>query len=158
LTADEEALLAVGSVAGMEFSAAIAPAGGISTGDAERLCEGLALCGQFLRVTGLVEWPDGTVAGRDAFIHALYRNVLDAGVARGRRAGLHLRTGELLERSYGRQSGEIAGELALHFEHGRDVDRAVQYRREAGQHALQRHGYREAAEHATRGLELLKAR
>src|SRR5262245_34943299 len=60
LTADEQALLAVASVAGVEFSAAVAPAGGIATQEAERLSEGLALRRQFLRATGLVEWPDGT--------------------------------------------------------------------------------------------------
>ena len=156
LTADEQALLAAASVAGVEFSAAVGPAGGIATREAERLCEALALRRQFLRATGIVEWPDGTVAGRYAFIHALYRNVLYARVSLGHRVGLHLRTGELLEHSYGRQSGEIAGELAMHFEHGRDFQRAVEYRRQAGEHALRRHGYREAAEHATRGLESLK--
>jgi hypothetical protein len=93
LSADEQALLAVASVAGAAFSAAIAPAAGIATEDAERLCEGLALRGQFLRATGLVEWPDGTVAGRYAFIHALYRHVLYQRVSHGHRVGLHLRIG-----------------------------------------------------------------
>src|SRR5262249_40765151 len=157
LTADEQALLAVASVAGVEFSAAVAPAGGIATREAERLCEGLALRRQLLRATVLAEWPDGTVAGRYAFVHALYRNVLYARVPLGHRVGLHSRTGELLGRTYGRRSGEIAGELAMHFEHGRDFERAVKYRRQAGEHALRRHGYREAAEHASRGLESLKA-
>jgi DNA-binding winged helix-turn-helix (wHTH) protein/predicted ATPase len=157
LTADEQALLAVASVAGAEFSAAVAPVDGIVTRDAERLCEGLARRGHFLRATGLAEWPDATIAGRYAFIHALYRDVLYRRLYLGQRVGLHLRTGELLERSYGRQAGEIAGELAMHFEHGRDFERAVQYRRQAGEQALRRHGYHEAAEHATRALELLKA-
>src|SRR4029453_16711079 len=51
----------------------------------------------------------------------------------------------------------IAGELAMHFEHGKDFDRAAQYHHQAGEHALQQHGYREAIEHATRGLGSLKA-
>src|SRR5262249_49073142 len=57
----------------------------------------------------------------------------------------------------GRQAGEIAGELAMHFEHGRDLERAVRYRRLAAEHALRRHGYQEAAEHATRALDSLTA-
>src|SRR4030095_993246 len=52
---------------------------------------------------------------------------------------------------------EIAGELAMHFEHGKDFDRAARYHHQAGEHALQQHGYPEAIEHATRGLQSLKA-
>ena len=156
LTAEEQALLQVASVAGAEFSAALAAAGGIATPNAERLCEGLARRGHFLRAAGLVEWPDGTVAGRYAFIHALYRHVLYERVSVAERVGLHLRIGDLLERAHGREAGDIAGELAMHFEHGRDVDRAVRYRRHAGEQAIRRHGYREAAEHAARALESLE--
>ena len=57
----------------------------------------------------------------------------------------------------GQSTGEIAGELAMHFERGRDFERALQYRRQAGEHALRQHGYREAATHATRALDLLRA-
>jgi hypothetical protein len=51
--------------------------------------------------------------------------------------------------------GEIAAELAVHFERGRDITRAARYRGLAGEQALRHHGYREAAEHAARGLEAL---
>ncbi len=155
LTAVEQAMLAVASVAGAEFSAAVAAAEGIDPEEGERRCEELARRGQFLRRAGVAEWPDGTVAWRYAFIHALYRNVLYGRVPVGHRVGLHLRTGECLERGYGRRAGEIAGELAMHFEHGRDVERAARYRRQAGEQALGRHGYREAADHVTRALDLL---
>ena len=105
LTADEQAMLAVASVAGAEFSAAVAGAGGI---DAQTGSSGARRSpgdGQFLRATGVAEWPDGTVAGRYAFIHALYQQVLYARIAVGERAGLHLRTGEWLERAYGAARG-----------------------------------------------------
>jgi predicted ATPase len=157
LTADERAMLAVASVAGAEFSAAVAGADGIDAQDAELRCEALARRGQFLRGTGVAEWPDGTVAGRYAFIHALYQQVLYARVSIGERVGLHLRTGERLERGYGPRAGEIAGELATHFEHGRDLERAARYRRQAAEHALGQHAYREAADHASRALATLRA-
>ena len=64
----------------------------------ELRCEALARRGQFLRAAGIAEWPDGTVAGRYAFIHALYQQVLYGRVSIGERVGLHLRTGECLER------------------------------------------------------------
>jgi predicted ATPase len=70
---------------------------------------------------------------------------------------LHLRTAERLEGGYGARAGEIAVELAVHFEHGRDFERAVRYRRQAGEHALHQHAYGEAADHATRALDLLRS-
>jgi predicted ATPase len=157
LTPREQAMLAIGSVAGAEFSAALAAADQIDSHDGEECCATLARRGQFLRAIGVTEWPDGTLAGRYAFIHALYRNVLYGRVSIGRRVGLHLRIGALLERSYGQRAGEIAGELAMHFEQSRDLERAVRYRSQAADASLRQHGYREAADHARRALELLEA-
>ena len=156
LTADEQAVLVAASVAGAEFSAAIAVTAGVDPQHGELRCEALARRGQFLRRVGIAEWPDGTVAGRYAFIHALYQQVLYGRVSIGERVRLHLRTAERLERGYGERSGEIAGELAVHFEHGRDFERATRYRRHAGEHALRQHAYREAADHATRALDSLR--
>jgi predicted ATPase/DNA-binding winged helix-turn-helix (wHTH) protein len=155
LAADEQAVLAVASVAGAEFSAGIVDAGGIDAHTAELVCETLARRGQFLRAAGVAEWPDGTVAGRYAFIHALYQQALYARVPMGERVALHRSTGERLERGYGARAGDIAGELAMHFEQGRDAERAVRYRRHAGEHALGQHAYREAADHAKRALTAL---
>jgi predicted ATPase/DNA-binding winged helix-turn-helix (wHTH) protein len=155
LTADEQAALVAASVAGVEFSAALAVAAEIDPQQGELRYETLARRGQFLRRVGIAEWPDGTVAGRYAFIHALYQQVLYGRVSVGERVGLHLRTAERLERGYGERAGEIAGELAVHFEHGRDFERAARYRRQASEHALQQHAYREAADHATRALDSL---
>jgi predicted ATPase/DNA-binding winged helix-turn-helix (wHTH) protein len=154
LTPEDRALLAMGSVAGVEFSAAVAA--GSEPHDGERRCDALVRRGQFLRAAGEAAWPDGTVAGRYAFIHALYQSVLYAGVPVSQRMGLHLRIGERLERGYGDSAGEIAGELAMHFERARDFERALQYRRQAGENALRQHGYREAATHATQAIELLR--
>jgi predicted ATPase len=157
LPAEAQAMLAVASVAGAELSAAVAVAGGIDPAEGERRCAALARNGQFLRAAGVAEWPDGTVAGRYAFIHALYQKVLYARVSAGERAALHLRLAERLEHGYGPRAGELAGELAVHFEQGRALEQAARYRRRAGEHALGQHAYREAADHATRALDLLRA-
>jgi predicted ATPase len=156
LTGDEQALLTIAAVAGAEFSAAIAVAHGIDLAAAERCCEALARRGQFLRSTGVAEWPDGTVAGRYAFIHALYQRLIYARIPAGRRVELHLSTGGRLEQAHEPRTRAIAGELAVHFEQGRAGERAARYRRLAGEHALGRHAYREAADHATRALDLLR--
>jgi DNA-binding winged helix-turn-helix (wHTH) protein/predicted ATPase len=157
LTPREQAVLSVASLAGAEFSAALASVDEIDPHEAEECCTALARRGQFLRAAGRAEWPDGTVAGRYAFIHALYRNVLHARVAIGHQVGLHLRIGARLERAYGDHAADIAGELAMHFEQGRDFERAVRYRKQAADNASRAHAPREAAQHATRALELLAA-
>ena len=157
LTPREQAVLAVGSVVGAEFSAALAAVDGIDPREAERCCEALARRGQLLRAAGAAAWPDGTVAGRYAFIHAVYRNVLYGRVSIGHRVGLHLRIGMRLEEAHGPHAGDVAGELAMHFEEGRDFARAARYRRQAAETALRHYGYREAASHARRAIEVLAA-
>ncbi|MEW6273065.1 MAG: hypothetical protein AB1689_27620, partial [Thermodesulfobacteriota bacterium] len=157
LSPREQAVLAVASVAGSEFSSALAATDGIDAHDAEELCLALVRRGRFLRAVGATDWPDGTIAGRYAFVHAFYRRVLYERVSAGHRVALHLRIGKRLERAYGRRAGELAGELAMHFDRGRDAERAVRYRRLAADAALRQHGYAEAADHAQRAIELLRA-
>src|SRR5262249_43295597 len=125
--------------------------------EVEKRCAGLAAKGQFVRAAGVEEWPDGTIAGRYSFIHALYQNVVYERVAAARRIGLHRRIGERKEAAYGQRTGEIASELAMRFEKGRDHGRAVHYLAQAGENAIQRHAHQEAIGHLTNGLELLRA-
>jgi predicted ATPase/DNA-binding winged helix-turn-helix (wHTH) protein len=157
LSVEEQRVLEAAGVAGAEFSAAAVAAGlGLDVVEAETRCEGLARRQQWLRSIGSDEWPDGTVAGRYAFIHALYHHVVYQQLAAARRVHLHRRLGEYKEAAYGTRASEIAAELAVHFEHGRDYPRAVQYLQRAAQTAGQRHAHREAIESLRRGLELLK--
>src|SRR5207244_2904551 len=110
---DWRVVLEVASVAGAEFSAAAVAAGSeAEVAEVEERCAGLARREQFLRATGVSEWPDGTVAARYGFIHALYQEVLYERVTAGRRVGLHRRLGERLEGAYGARAAEIAAELA----------------------------------------------
>ncbi|HJY81218.1 MAG TPA: hypothetical protein VKK81_09060, partial [Candidatus Binatia bacterium] len=158
LSPEERRLLEVASVAGMEFSAAAVAAGLEAAGDeVEGRCAELARRGQFLQARGLAEWPDGTVAARYGFIHALYQEVVYEQVPAGRRVHLHRRLGEREEAAYDNRTGEIAAELAVHFERGRDYRRAVHYLQQTGENAARRHAYRETIDHLTKGLELLQA-
>ena len=72
------------------------------------------------------------------FCMRLYQEVLYERVTAGRRVRLHRRIGEREEQAYGEQAREIAAELAVHFEQGRDYRRAVQYLQQAGENALRR--------------------
>ena len=137
LTPEQQRILEVASVAGVEFSAAaVAAATEEDIIAVETCCEDLARRGQFLRPQGVSEWPDGTVAARYQFLHALYQQAWYERVTAGRRVQLHRRLGERGELAYGARSMEIAAELALHFEQGRDQQRARQYREAAIEHAL----------------------
>src|SRR5882724_7433839 len=158
LRAEEQRLLEAGSIAGIEFSAAAVAAGlGQAVARVDDACASLARRGQLLQAVGDRIWPDGTVAGGYRFAHALYQEVLYGRVSVARRVQLHQRVGARLEEGYGAEAGALAAELAVHFERGQDYSRAVQYRRQAGENAMQRYSYREAIDHLTQGLELLKS-
>ena len=154
---EDRRVLEAASVAGVEFSAAAVAAGvNMEEIDVEERCAELARRQQFLQARGTVEWPDGTVAARYGFIHAVYQEGVYERVPAGRRVWLHQRIGARQEAGYSAQAQEIAAALAVHFECGRDIRRAIQYLWQAGRNALQRSAHREAIAHLTKGLALLK--
>ena len=156
LLPEERRVLEVASLTGIEFSsAAVAAAQQTEVLEVEEWCAGLASRQQFLRPAGVSRWPDGTMAERYGFLHALYQQFWHERVRLGQRQRYHLRIGERQEAAYGERAGEIAAELAIHFEEGRDYPRAVRYRSQAAENAIQRYASQEAVVHLTKGLELL---
>jgi DNA-binding winged helix-turn-helix (wHTH) protein/tetratricopeptide (TPR) repeat protein len=89
------------------------------------------------------------------FVHTLFRDALYGGIARTRRAALHLRIAEFEEQTSETRGGEIAAELALHFELGGDDSRAIDHLRRAGDSARRRSAFREARRHYEHALVLL---
>jgi predicted ATPase len=157
LSSDERQTLEAASVAGMEFSAAaVAAALTTDTTVVERRCEQLAERQLFLRRVGIEEWPDGTLAARYGFLHAVYQEWWHEQVSPTQLQYYHRHIGERKERTYGDRAREIAAELALHFEQGRDYQRAIQYLQRAGENAVRRSANQEAITHLTKGVELLK--
>lgn len=156
LGAEDRTLLEVAAVAGLEFSAAAVAAGlEQDPAAAEASCDTLARREQWLAPRGSVEWPDRTLAARYGFAHALYRDVTYRRIPAARRAQLHLRIGERGEAAFGMRAAEIATELALHFEQGRDPDRAAKYLEQAAANALRRSAAAEAVGLLTHGIDLL---
>jgi predicted ATPase len=156
LAPDVQALLEAASVAGQEFAvAAVAAAVTQAVEAVEDHCAALARQGQFLLACGTDAWPDGTVAERYGFLHALYRETLYARVPMGRRVRWHQQIGRRLEAGYGPQARERAAELAEHFVRGQDPTRAMQYLQYAGEQAAQRSAHQEVLRHCTQGLERL---
>jgi predicted ATPase len=148
-------VLEVASVAGVEFvAAAVAASLEADTTMVEEHCEAL-VAQQMLRFLAVTTWPDGTIATRYAFVHAFYQQVVYEGFGAGRRVRLHQRLGECLEKAYEAQAGEIAAELAVHFERGHDVRRAVHYLHQAAANATQRSAHHEVVTLLTRALALL---
>ena len=140
-----------------EFCAA-AVAAGLETSlvQVERRCAQLARRGQFVCSIGQEEWPDGTLSERYVFRHALYQQVWSERVPTGWRMQLHRQIGERKERGYGPQASDRAAELAVHFEDGRDGERALVYLKHAADKAVKQSAHHEAIRHLTKGLELIQ--
>jgi DNA-binding winged helix-turn-helix (wHTH) protein/predicted ATPase len=155
---DQQRILEVGSVAGHDFSAA-AVAAGLSQDvtKVDEACRRLARRGQLLRANGETSWPDGTAAGQYAFVHALYHETLYLRVAPARRQRLHRLVGARQEAAYGAAAGEVATQLAVHFERGGEYRKAIAYLREAAAGAVRRCAIVDAMEHLARGLGLVDA-
>ena len=155
LPTEVQQVLEVASVAGVTFADAAVAAGLEAPADQmETWCEALTRY-QVLQPVGLTQWPDGTVTTHYTFTHALYQQAAYERMGVVRRIQLHHRLGTRLEAAYGARAGEIAAELAMHFEHGRDYHRAVQYLQQAGENAMRRCANHEAIQLLTKGLELL---
>lgn len=153
LAPEEQRLLQVASAAGVESSAALlASALDRDVVEVEAVCEGLARRGVILANTGTAEWPDGTVAGRYAFRHALYAEVMYQELAPAYRQASHRCLSERLERAYGQHVNQIAPELARHFEAGRSPPQAVHYLTVAAEQSARRYANREALNYLNRAL------
>lgn len=158
LNAEEQDVLQAAAVVGVEFGGAAA-AGAMENADVvacEEICEALSRRGRFLESCGVVEWPDGTVASRYRFAHELYHNVVYSHIPAARCAKMHRSAGLRLEQAWRDRSDEIAAELAMHFERGREWPRAVRYLQSAADHATAQYAHREATDYLRRALDLLE--
>ncbi len=156
LLPDHQALLEVASIDGARFSVSAVAAGVDQLPDEiEAQLTTWARQGRFVRADTMKSWPDGTVSASYRFIHALYHDVISKRVSAGRRVRLHQQIGLRKEAGYGTRAGDIAAELAMHFERGLDLVRALHYVQKAANNALNRSAYQEALQHLSEGLALL---
>jgi len=156
LAANERLVLETMSIAGdAAAAAAIAPGVDMPVTAVESTLAALAREQWFVGERGAVEWPDGTISGSFAFLHAIYREALAARVHPARRVELHRAIGERLQRGYGAQSSSIAAELAVHYENARDPARAVPFLLRAAETSRGRSAYAVAEHQLRRALTLL---
>jgi DNA-binding winged helix-turn-helix (wHTH) protein/predicted ATPase len=158
LDPEERMVLEGASVVGMECSTAAIGAGLDRPTDwVEQRCDALVRRHEFLSPARLVELPDGTITPRYTFNHVLYLEVLYRLLPVLRRSQIHLRIGHCGELFYRERAGEIAAELAMHFEQGLDSPRAVKYLLQSAENATHRSAHHEAERLARRGLRALDA-
>ena len=156
LLADEERrALQYASVEGQEFLSTIVAASlGVDEVDLEEMLAQVEKTHRLVVTLGEEELPDGSLATRYRFAHALYQNFLYGGLVAKRRIMLHRQAGEQLIRRYGNRASHIATQLALHFDRGREFNKAVEFLGLAGDNANALYGTDEAAQHYTRALRL----
>jgi len=155
LTPGTQKMLEVASVAGMVFSGEVcANATNLDSETFEELCEDLSRRHHILRSARSAHLSKGTASGRYEFVHALYREVFYRRLASGRRAKLHQKIGEQMETTFSDRLGDVVPELARHFEHASEWQRAVDYFGVAAETARRRYANREATALLQHALDL----
>ena len=157
LEEDERRTLQYASVEGTEFlSTVVASLLGVDEVDLEERLAHLEKTHRLIETRGEEELPDGSLATRYRFSHALYQNFLYGDLVNKRRVMLHRQAGDQLLGHYGKRAPQIATQLALHFERGRDFARAIEYLIHAGDNATKLYANAEAADHYTHALSLVE--
>lgn len=126
LPGDLREALEAASVVGLEFThPLLASVLGLDAEALRNRCDDLARRGEWLRSAGMAVFPDGSLGGRYAFRHAVYRRVFYERSAPARRIQWHLRAAEALQALLSTQGERIAADMAPHFEGARDTAAAA---------------------------------
>ncbi len=154
LSEPEQRVLKSASVAGRRFSAwSVAAMLGAGVAETEETCERFAERQQFLRPGRAAGVLGATQSAHYEFRHSLYREALYRRVPPAQRSRLHRLLAEKAEELLGPTATvELASELALHFEQGREFERAARYLILSAENAARRYAHRDAAtilEHAS---------
>ena len=156
LSLAEQRILKTASVAGERFSVwAISTAVELEPAVIEEVCEGLTEKLQFIKCAGIHELPNGQISAHYEFRHSLYREVLYRRLSESNRSKLHGLLALRLQAFCDPCEQELATELALHFEGGRDYEQAARYLILAAENAAKRFAYRDAIEILRNTLELV---
>ena len=156
LAAEERRVLEIAAVSGAEFSAAGIAAGlGLELEAVEEICDRLVRRQLFIASRGSHAWPDGTVANRYAFVHAIYQDGLGSRVSEARRVEWQGKIGVREEQAYGANVRDIAAQLAVRFEAARQYDRGVKYFELAARNALAGNAYIEADRLYGKAIDML---
>ena len=143
----EQRILRSASVAGERFSVwAVSSAAEIEPATVEDACERLVERLQFIKCAGSHELPNGKFSAHYEFRHSLYRQVLYRRLSEVNRSKLHRILAQTLKALCTTSELELANELALHFEGGRDYEQAIRYLILSAENASRRFSYRDSIE------------
>jgi DNA-binding winged helix-turn-helix (wHTH) protein/tetratricopeptide (TPR) repeat protein len=158
LNPEELSILQSASVAGERFSVAaiegMMDASGVLI---EEVCDGLASRQQAIRSIGIHKAASGAASAHYEFRHSLYRQALYRGLSGLQRSKLHRSLGEYLMPICDAGKPDLAAELALHFEEGREYERAARFLMLAAQNATNRFSRRDSIQILRHALDLLRA-
>jgi tetratricopeptide (TPR) repeat protein len=158
LSAIEQRVLEVASVAGTSFAAGVvAHALEADPDDVDSCCESLAGGRGLLQYLGTETWPDGTIQSRYGFRHALFQQIALARISSPRIRIAHRKIAERLEAGHAGREEDVAAELAAHYDEARLPAKAAQHFATAGEIVARRYAYREAVVHFERALALAPA-
>ncbi len=157
LSEPEQRVLKRASVAGRRFSAwSVAAMLGAGVAETEETCERFAERQQFLRPGRAAGVLGATQSAHYEFRHSLYREALYRRVPSAQRSRLHRLLAEKAEELLGADATlELASELALHFEQGREFARAARYLILSAENAARRYAHRDASAILEHALGLL---
>src|SRR5207249_6829317 len=100
---------------------------------------------------------NGAPSAHYEFRHSLYRQALYRSLSGLNRSQFHLSLGEHLMPFFDAGKPELASEIALHFEEGREYERAARYLMVAAENAANRFSHRDAIQILRRALDLVPA-
>jgi predicted ATPase len=151
-------LLTIGSIEGESFSAeVVARVHAIAERQAVRkLSQDLERQHRLIRAQGRVRLGSLQLS-LYRFMHNLFQQYVYGSLDEAERAYLHRDVGEVVEALFAGETGEVAAQLARHFEVAGIFNKAASYRREAAMRALGMSAHREAIVHAEEGIADLEA-
>jgi serine/threonine protein kinase/tetratricopeptide (TPR) repeat protein len=157
LDGEDRRTLQYASIQGEEFTSTIV-AGMLGADELalEQRFDRLDRVHHLIETRGEEDLPDGALATKYHFAHALYQNILYEDLLLKQRVMLHRQAGEHLARHYGDQTARVAVALATHFERGRDYPRAIEYLIQAAKVASERYAGAAADEDYSRALQLVE--
>jgi predicted ATPase len=138
LSDEEQRLLEAASLMSVAFPAwAVAAALEKDAVETEEACDALARRLHFVVRAGQDELPGGKKSAFYVFAHGLYREVLYRRQAAARRARRHIRIAERLAELFAGREGDVAREMAMHYEAAGDQERAARTLQAAARNAQQ---------------------
>ncbi|MEQ1886072.1 MAG: AAA family ATPase [Bryobacteraceae bacterium] len=158
LSEQERHVLRSASVAGRRFSAwSVSVMLDIEVASAEDVCENFARRQQLLRSSRGSTVLGAENSGQYEFRHALYREALYRRIPTAQRSNFHANLARQAEALYARDASAFASEIALHFENGREGERAARYLLLSAQNATRKYAHRDAVTTLRHALDLLSS-